>query len=174
MSKSVPLSVRMTTEDIAMLAGLDVGDAVTPSDKLRALVRAAHRQSQSRHDMAEAIRNEEERFAPVLHQVRAREARDRIHSEFLLRLLTWLPDANAIALSSLTADAEGEAGVAELEALEQALTERAFTLALAVLNGCLAPEANWYRGLPASVRLSAIIEVVRAIDRKAQATGETL
>jgi len=36
MSKSVPLSVRMTTEDIAMLAGLDVGDAVTPSDKLRA------------------------------------------------------------------------------------------------------------------------------------------
>jgi len=164
----------MTTEDIAMLAGLDVGDAVTPSDKLRALVRAAHRQSQSRHDMAEAIRNEEERFAPVLHQVRAREARDRIHSEFLLRLLTWLPDANAIALSSLTADAEGEAGIAELEALEQALTERAFTLALAVLNGCLAPEANWYRGLPASVRLSAIIEVVRAIDRKAQATGETL
>jgi hypothetical protein len=172
MSKSVPLSVRMTGEDIAMLAELDIGEAVTPSDKIRALVRAAHRQKQGRRDPDEAIRLEEERFAPVLHQVRAREARHRIHSEFLLRVLTWLPDANALAVSSLSDEADASNDVADLEALEEALGEKVFTLALAVLNGCLAPQANWYRGRPSSVRLSAIIEVVRALDRMAPARGE--
>ncbi len=155
-----------------MLAELDLRDAVTPSDKIRALVRSAHRQSQGRHDHEQAIRLEEERFAPVLHQVRAREARHRMHSEFLLRVLTWLPDANAVALSSLAENGEGETGVAELEELERALTDRVFTLVLAALNGCLAPEANWYRGAPASVRLSAIVEVVRALDRMTSVRGE--
>lgn len=163
----------MTNEDLGMLSGLDVGDAVTPSDKIRALVRTAYRQSQGRRDLEEAIGLEEERFAPVLHQVRAREARHRMHSEFLLRTLTWLPDANAVALASLAENGDHEGSAAGLEALEGALTEKVFTLVLAVLNGCLAPEANWYRGRPASVRLSAIIDVVRALDRIAPGTGET-
>lgn len=162
----------MSNEDLAMLAALEIGGAMTPSDKLRALVRSAYRQSQGRRNLDEAIHIEEERFSPVLHQVRAREGRHRIHSEFLLRALTWLPDANAVALSSLAGDGEEHNDIADLQALEQALSERVFTLVLAVLNGCLAPQANWYRGLPASVRLSAIIEVVRAIDRRSRATGE--
>lgn len=172
-TKSISLSVRMTNEDLAMLSELDMQGALTPSDKIRSLVKMAHRLQHKRGDYEQALSNEAARFAPAQLGLRNAEARHRMHSEFLLRLLTWLPDANAVALSSID---ESGSTAEELKVLEDALSERVLRLLLGVLNGFLAPEANWYGGKSSAARLSALLEAVTILERlghKPTATGDS-
>jgi hypothetical protein len=47
--KSVPLSVRVTADDAAFLGSLSLGEARTPSEKLRAILLAERRRQEARH-----------------------------------------------------------------------------------------------------------------------------
>lgn len=160
--KTVPLSVRMSAGDMAMLSALTIPDAVTPSEKIRRLVRTAHRQQQGRSDYAQALQVEEERIAPLLHQVRALEASHRVHSELMVYLLTWLPDMTATAMSSL-AEFEKEGGVENvtenLAKTEAAVAERIFGLMLTVLQYSLTPKTHCYRAEAVTERLPEILEI---------------
>ncbi|MBE9552524.1 MAG: hypothetical protein IMF05_03575 [Proteobacteria bacterium] len=167
--KMTPLSVRMSADDIAMLSALTIPDAVTPSEKIRRLVRTAHRQQQGRSDYAEALRVEEERIAPLLHRVRALEASHRVHSELLVHLLSWLPDMTATAMSSLAAF-EKEDGVEKvagnLAKTEAAVAERVFGLMLTVLQYSLTPKTHCYREDAVTGRLPEILEIARLLEAK--------
>lgn len=160
--KTTPLSVRMSADDMAMLSALKIPDAVTPSEKIRRLVRTAHRQQQGRRDYAAALKVEEERIAPLLHQVRALEASHRIHSELLVHTLTWLPDMIATAMSSLAEfeKADGVEKVAEnLAKTEAAVAERIFGLMLTMLQYSLTPKTHCYREEAITARLPEILEI---------------
>lgn len=167
--KMTPLSVRMSADDMAMLSALNIRDAVTPSEKIRRLVRTAHRQQQGRSDYVEALRNEEERIAPLLHRVRALESSHRVHSELLVHLLGWLPDMMATAISSL-AKFEKEDGVEKasdnLAKTEAAVAERIFGLMLTVLQYSLTPKTHCYREEAVSERLPEILEIARLLEAK--------
>ena len=160
--KTVPLSVRMSADDMAMLSALTIPDAVTPSEKIRRLVRTAYRQQQGRSDYAEALQVEEERIAPLLHRVRALEASHRVHSELMVHLLSWLPDMTATAMSSLAAfeKEDGIENVAEnLARTEAAVAERIFGLMLTVLQYSLTPKTHCYREEAVTARLPEILEI---------------
>lgn len=167
--KTTPLSVRMSADDMAMLSALNIPDAVTPSEKIRHLVRSAHRQQKGRSDYAQALRVEEERIAPLLHRVRALESSHRIHSELLVHLLGWLPDMMATAISSL-AKFEKEDGVEKatdnLAKTEAAVAERIFGLMLTVLQYSLTPKTHCYREEAVSERLPEILEIARLLESK--------
>lgn len=167
--KMTPLSVRMSADDMAMLSALKIPDAVTPSEKIRRLVRTAHRQQQGRGDYAEALRVEEERIAPLVHRVRSLEASHRVHSELLVHLLGWLPDMTATAMSSLT-EFEKEDGVEKttqnLAKTEAALAERIFGLMLTVLQFSLTPKTHCYREEAVTARLPEILEIAGLLDAK--------
>lgn len=168
--KMTPLSVRMSTDDMAKLSALKIQDAVTPSEKIRRLVRTAHRQQQGQSDYAEALRVEEERIAPLLHQVRALEASHRVHSELLVHLLAWLPDMTATAMSSLAAfEKEGgiEKATDNLAKTEAAVAERIFGLMLTVLQYSLTPKTHCYREEAIGGQLPEILEIAELL--KAQA-----
>jgi hypothetical protein len=165
--KMTPLSVRMSADDMAMLSALTIPDAVTPSEKIRRLVRTAHRQQQGRTDYAQALRVEEERIAPLLHRVRALEASHRVHSELLLHLLGWLPDMTATAISSL-AEFEKEDGIEKasdnLAKTEAAVAERIFGLMLTVLQYSLTPKTHCYREEAVTARLPEILEIAGLLE----------
>ena len=165
--KMTPLSVRMSADDMAMLSALKIPDAVTPSEKIRRLVRTAHRQQQGRTDYAQALRVEEERIAPLLHRVRALEASHRVHSELLLHLLGWLPDMTATAISSL-AEFEKEDGIEKasdnLAKTEAAVAERIFGLMLTVLQYSLTPKTHCYREEAVTARLPEILEIAGLLE----------
>ena len=165
--KMTPLSVRMSADDMAMLSALNIPDAVTPSEKIRYLVRAAHRQQKGRGDYAQALRVEEERITPLLHRVRALESSHLIHSELLVHLLGWLPDMMATALSSL-AESEKESGVEKasdnLAKMETAVAERVFGLMLTILQYSLTPKTHCYREETVTQRLPEILEVARLLE----------
>lgn len=170
-TKSISVSVRMTNEELAMLSELDLPGSVTPSDKIRALVKNAHRAQAKFGDFDLAYEAEMARFAGAQHGLRKSEANLRIHSEFLVRLLSWLPDANAVVLSSI--DAQG-LEVKELEALEDATSDRALALLLGLVNGFLAPEEYWYGGSKSERRLKALVDaigIVQQLRNKTTGTG---
>ncbi len=165
--KTIPLSVRMTADDMAMLSALQIADAVTPSEKLRRLVRMAYRQRQASRDFAEAQAMEQERFQPLLNRIRALEARHRVHSELLLHVIGWLPDMNAAAVTAIphggqAGEDRGEAVLAEAEA---AVAERVFGLMLTALNFSLSPKAHCYRPEAVTGKLPPIVEIARLLDR---------
>lgn len=165
--KMTPLSVRMSADDMAMLSALKIQDGVTPSEKIRRLVRAAHRQQEGRSDFAEALRAEEERIAPLLHRIRSLEASHRIHSELLVHLLAWLPDMTATAMSSLAAfEKEGgvEKAAENLAGTEAAVAERVFGLMLTMLQFSLTPKAHCYREEAITARLPEILEIARLLE----------
>jgi hypothetical protein len=167
--KMTPLSVRMSTDDMAMLSALKITDAVTPSEKIRRLVRTAHRQQEGRSDYTEALRVEEERIAPLLRQVRSLEASHRVHSELLVHLLGWLPDMTATAMSSLAAF-EKEDGVERttenLAKTEAAMAERIFGLMLTVLQYSLTPKTHCYREETVTEHLPEILEIAGLLESK--------
>ncbi len=167
--KMTPLSVRMSADDMAMLSALKIPDAVTPSEKIRRLVRTAHRQQQGRGDYAEALKVEEERIAPLLHRIRSLEASHRVHSELLVHLLGWLPDMTATAMSSLAVfeKKDGVEKVAEnLAKTEAAMAERVFGLMLTVLQFSLTPKTHCYREEAISERLPEILEIAGLLEAK--------
>lgn len=167
--KMTPLSVRMSADDMAMLSALKVPDAVTPSEKIRRLVRTAYRQQEGRADYAQALLVEEERIAPLLHQIRALEASHRVHSELLVHLLNWLPDMTATAVSSLAEfeKAEGVENVAEnLARTEAAVAERIFGLMLTMLQFSLTPKTHCYREEAITGRLPEILEIAALLETK--------
>lgn len=169
--KSVPLSVRMTNDDIGKLSALKVPDSVTPSEKLRRLVRTAYRQQQGRGDFDEALKVEEERMQPLLHAIRAAEAEHRVHSAFLLNVAGWLPDMCAAAMAAMArAEAAGKANEspAALEEIEADFADRVFGLMLTALNFSLTPKAHFYRPEVVAERLPEILEIARLLDRNTE------
>lgn len=174
--KTVPLSVRMSSTDMGMLSALKVPEAVTPSEKLRRLVRTAYRQQQGRSDYEEALKVEEERLAPLLHRIRAVEAEHKVHSEMLVHLLGWLPDMSATVMSALAdiEKSEGDQDVPEaLADTETAVADRIFGLILAIMEYSLTPAVHWYRPEVVAERLPPVLDIARLLDLKlAQERGE--
>ena len=102
--KSVPLSVRVSDEDAVFLANLEIGDAVTPSEKLRALLLEARRRQAGLHDAAEGGLMLRDMAMPAWRAIRRLEAQAGRKSDLVLKLYERLPDL----MAQLIAGAEDE------------------------------------------------------------------
>jgi hypothetical protein len=167
----MPLSVRMTPEEMSMLSELHLDDAVTPSDKIRRLVKWAHRQQQSRSSYAEALDVAEEQLSPTMRRLRHHDAEHHVHSDLLLQLLAWLPDIFALAGTALQNDAARADGKKAAVTLENDVAERIFSLLLGVLKMGLTPTAHCYQSSHLTDRLPAVLELCRLLDEKRFAPG---
>jgi hypothetical protein len=168
----MPLSVRMTPEEMAMLSELHLDDAVTPSDKIRRLVKWAHRQQKSRSSYAEALDVAAEQLAPTMRKLRQHEAEQHVHSDLLLQLLAWLPDIFALAGTALQNDAAREDGRKAALTLENDVAERIFSLLLGVLKMGLTPAAHCYQSSHLTDRLPAVLELCRLLDETRKRPAE--
>ena len=167
----MPLSVRMAPEEMSMLSELHLDDAVTPSDKIRRLVKAAYRQQKSRSSYSEALNIAEDQLAPIIHKLREHDAAHHVHSDLLLQLLTWLPDMFALAGTALQHDISGEDGKKATVTLEDDIAERIFLLLLGVLKMGLTPAAHCYQSSHLTDRLPAVLELCRLLDEARFTSG---
>ena len=166
----MPLSVRMAPEEMTQLSELHLDDAVTPSDKIRRLVKWAHRQQKSRSSYSEALAVAEEQLQPTLRKLRQHEAEQRVHSDLLLQLLAWLPDLFALVETALHTDAAGEDAAQAAVMLENDVAERIFLLLLGVLKMGLTPSAHCYRSSHLTDRLPAVLELCRLLEETRSAS----
>ena len=163
-AKTVPLSVRVSPDDAEFIARMRIDEATTPSEKLRALLRAERRRREGYHDYRRVLGLTRETLGPAVERLQTAEAELGIHSELCHLVADWVPDLFATLLTGL-ADVPEDERPAALADLEQALADRVFRLTEAVLRlgvtrevrGC-DPEVVQKRIAP----LLDLIEVIRS------------
>jgi hypothetical protein len=168
----MPLSVRMAPDEMLMLSELHLDDAVTPSDKIRRLIKWAHRQQKSRSSYAEALGVAEDQLAPTVRKLRQHEAEQHVHSDLLLQSLAWLPDMFALARTALQGEEAKEDGRTVAQTLEDDVAERIFSLLLGVLKMGLTPAAHCYRSEHLTDRLPAVLELCRLLEQTLRSREE--
>lgn len=158
--RSVPLSARISSDDAAFLAGVRIEAAVTPSDKLRAIISQARKQSEGSADYASSLQWIRDLLAPALTRIRAAEHPANMHSEIVTLAMEWLPQIMALSLS---VQPTGKDAPKKLEQFEEALTQRCFQLFESLLRLGVTSRAAAYNGGVISSRLAPILELAQIV-----------
>ena len=153
------LSVRVPTEDIEWLASLEIAGAVTPSDKLRALIAQMRRQHQGTMDYAACVAWLRDLLAPFVVAIREVEHRQKLHSDAINAVIEWVPQIAA----TLLAERRFGSGGAKITELEDALIQRCFQLTTSLLRLGVTPQAECYDPSAIGRHLARVIGLVDLI-----------
>jgi hypothetical protein len=150
------LSARIPTEDMEWLAGLDMQGAVSPSDKLRALIAQMRRQHDGTLDYEGSLSWLRDLVAPFVTGVRAFEHHNRMHSEVLTLAAEWLPQVMATLLSepALAKDAKKHA-----IDVEDVVVQRCFQLLASLMRLAVTRDAACYNPAVIDKHLSTVLEI---------------
>ncbi len=161
--KTVQLSTRVTDDDAAFLARVDLDGAQTPSDKLRALITEARRLREGLRDYASSLPVIEDLVAPTLRAVRDAENQPTwVHSELMVPVIHWLVETLAYVASH--APRETTPTVDDLKAIEAGLADRLFSLMQALLRMGVTPAAPCYDPGVIASRLEPILALARVLE----------
>lgn len=152
-TKTTPISVRIPPQDVEFIAGLQIDDAITPSEKIRALIKEARENREAAGDPLGRRRTLEE----IAKAVREAELEQSVHSELIASVIEWL---FGIFGALTTLDPEK----LELSELEEELGARIGRLFLTVTRYGVTEEAPCYR--PELVRelLAPVRELIALIE----------
>ncbi|VWD41329.1 hypothetical protein [Burkholderia lata] len=125
------VSVRIPEDDLAWLVELQLPDATSPSDKIRALIADARRRGRGAHDFVRCAALFREQVRPVLDAIDAYEHATHHRSEIVTLLAAQLPDLMASLVTAAPpgkpiGDAAGE--------LEARLTAKSMRVLLGLLR----------------------------------------
>lgn len=130
--KNHPVGVRLSDEDAAFLQALQIDDAETASEKLRALVQRARTELHGGRSYEASLLRVRELLEPTSRQLRAQELSSRQRSELIADTLYWLPDLVAYLMAG--PDALGPLDEDRLTAYEAGLADKTFRFIEAVLR----------------------------------------
>lgn len=162
--KAVTISARIAQEDAEFLAGYKVSGAVTPSDKLRAILAEARARQQRMKDFRGSIDLFQEMLAPVTAQIRERELQNNIHSELITRMLEWLPDIMAYVQAS-EAKLNQNTDKQVLIDIETAVADRVFRLIESVMQMGVTRRCPCYNSKAVSSRMEPILDIAKVISQ---------
>jgi hypothetical protein len=170
MARTLPISARIPAEDAEFLAELKMEGAITPSDKLRAIIAQARQRAQGQQEFAASLQWMREVLAPAVHRIRDAEHRHGLHSELVTAVCEWLPQACALVLAHRAAGAQEQQ---QLLNLEKALADRTFQLLEALLRLGVTEQAPCYDKSIVSARLGPVLDLAQVIlsTRRASAAG---
>lgn len=125
MSKSVPLSLRISSEDAEFIANLQISGAITPSDKIRAIIKEAKNRREQPRDYANSRNYVNEALSHLRAEITRFELEQNQYSELINQFNDWLADAFAFINSF---NIEPQAIEEGLRRLEQGIVKRIFRL----------------------------------------------
>ncbi len=172
MAKQI-VTLRLDEDDLTYLAELDVPGATNLSEKMRVLLAEARAQRAGLGDYGAAYDFTRRLFAGPDRCVRDAEVQAGVRSEFIGRVLTWLPDTAAYLLSAACPRPSAESDeVGRLRQLEKGLGERVIALVDSVLQQAHAGFPGCYDADLLSQRTRSALGIVTA-HRADHARGET-
>lgn len=154
--KSIPLSVRVSEEDAAFLARYESPGAVTPSEKLRALVSEARRRAEGAGDFSDCAELFREMFGPAVRRIGEANLALGVRSELVGKFAGWLAEAAAQLVTSL---GDGGVTLADLRRLEAGVADRQAALLEDFLRLGVTSTAPCYDPGLVRKRLSVILEL---------------
>ena len=154
------LSARIPTEDLEWLVGLDIQGAVSPSDKLRALIGQMRRQHEGRSITSAAWAGCAIWWRPSSARIRALEHHNRMHSEVLTLVAEALPQIMATLLSE-----RGLANDAKKRAIEveEIVVQRCFQLLTSILRLAVTRDAACYNPKVIDTHVPPVLEIAEII-----------
>jgi hypothetical protein len=158
---NTPLSVRLSEDDSAFLAQLELEGAVTSSDKVRGLIRLARLRHQRPETFAGALTASHEALAPALRGVREAEQTTDRRSGVVIGLLTAVEEFLALSLST-----PAEMAAADEEAMlrhEARLVDCAARMTEQMLRWAVTPGAPAYDPGVVARRLQALNDLMTLI-----------
>lgn len=164
--KTASLSVRVDDDDAAFLAGLDIGDARTPSEKLRALLHAERRRQEGVKDPVEAADMFRDLLFSAKRRIRRLETNTGERSEFLAKLYDRLPDMMGAAFSGPDGNAKDRAK--SLKSFESEMLNDAFALIQETLELGLTTQNRCYDASGVEKRLEPVLEILELINMSKQ------
>lgn len=176
MSKTIPLSVRISQDDASFLAKVSLPGAVTPSEKVRALIAQARERQQSEKHPAEAASLLTNLFEARLLEIRRLEEKSGLHSEFMTQLGSWLPRFIALVLNTpLSRDRDPNDA---LQRFERGAVREVISLVEKTLRLAVTREEPCYDPHVIASQVSVVKELIdliftnRLTDGEATAEGE--
>lgn len=163
------LSARIPAEDAEWLMSLDIQGAVSPSDKLRALIAQMRRQHEGTLDYATCVAWLRDLLAPFVTNIRTLEHRNRMHSEALTLAAEWLPQIMATLVSE-RAPARGEREKA-LE-IEDVVVQRCFQFLASLLRLAVTREAPCYNPGVIEKYVAAALETAEIVTQSRKSRKE--
>ena len=91
----IPVSVRISQEDIDFIADLQIDEATTPSEKIRELLKQARLRHEQGQDYQAVLYDCEHSLSGAKHQILQHEKTLGVHSHILARVFELLPDLMA-------------------------------------------------------------------------------
>lgn len=154
--KSIPISVRLSEDDAAFLAGLTIPGAHTPSDKLRSIISETRRRMDGVEDFSDCAELLRDMIAPTTRRIREANKQLHLRSELLDRLADWLPETMAYLMTTLP---EGSTDKKSLHQLEAGVADRAVALLENILRLGVTQQAPCYDEALLANRLTSILEL---------------
>ncbi len=163
MANTVPLSVRIPPEDAEYIAQLRIGGAVTPSDKVRAIIRDSRQRHQQRGDYEAQLRAARDALAGVNLQVKSWEREAEQHSDLLETFIAWVAEAYAYVSANDAADAPPNCSE-----LEKGVAERVFRLLESTARMAVTATAPCYDEQLIRRRYTPLVELTELINQQIQ------
>lgn len=160
--KSVPISFRITPDVAAFIAQLRIGDATTPSEKIRELIARAQRDHASRRTFKESAAVTRETLAASLGDLQEAERDLAQHSELIRVIHDWLPEAMAILVTA-TPTVDGQPSLTDMQRLERDLADRAVRLLESVLRMAVTRQVDAYDPDLLAGRLDRVLELASLV-----------
>jgi hypothetical protein len=164
------LSARIPTEDLQWLAGLDIEGAVSPSDKLRALIGQMRRQHEGTLDYQGSLSWLRDLVAPFVTAVRALEHQNRMHSEVLTLAAEALPQIMATLLSERALPRDDKTRAIEVEDI---VVQRCFQLLTSLLRLAVTREAACYNPAVIDAHVGSVLEIADIVKQARKLREET-
>lgn len=158
---NTPLSVRLSEDDSAFLAQLELEGAVTSSDKVRGLIRQARQRTERPDSFAGALAASHEALGPALRSVREAEQASERRSGVVIGLLTAVEEFLALSLS--TPAEMAAADEAAMSRHEARLVDCAARMTEQMLRWAVTPSAPAYDPGVVARRLAALNDLMTLI-----------
>ena len=154
------LSARIPSEDLEWLVGLDIQGAVSPSDKLRALIGQLRRQHEGSLDYQRSLGWLRDLVAPFVAAIRGFEHHNRMHSEVLTLVAEAVPQIMATLLSERGL---GDDTKKRAIAVEEIVVQRCFQLLTSILRLAVTRDAACYNPKVLDTHVPQVLEIVEII-----------
>jgi hypothetical protein len=154
------LSARMPVEDIEWLASLDIQGAVSPSDKLRALIGQMRRQYAGTLDYEGGLSWLRDLVAPFVTAIRTLEHNNRMHSEVITLTAEWLPQIMATLLSERALGKDAKKRAIDIEEM---IVQRCFQFLCALMRLAVTREAACYNPTVIDRHISGVLELAEIV-----------
>ncbi len=163
-NKKVSLSVRVSQEDAEFIAGLKIEDAITPSDKIRALIKQTKENTSMDQDFVGQLSILQRQLAPLLKQIKKAEHEEDIQSEFITITIECLMESLAFLTSyQIKQDTETKKTTIDLQSLENEMAQKVFRYIESVLRMGVTRKAPCYDSNLINKNIAQVLELASII-----------